>query len=525
MPLTPQHKVQCSSTAAYELFVKRSIQSIAKEVEWARGHKERELRESCQQFLSSHEDITPEAPLSLGLAVLPPLQLACASSNQKVLDAALGCLHKLVAHAWLQGESSASGEGDGLIEDDTDVVARVIKLVVKCGEQQQLQTGTSSSSSSTSSNPSLQLSIIRALLTFTTAEHFVAHGDCLMSAVRTVFNMALGSTDDNIKRTACNALLQMLNTVAKRVTVYQVHSIEGHSLEGSRRVSDLGDGASSAYAGPSARSTVSSPTGPMPPFTSFHHPQDGIHQHAHLEALPEAGPASYSEKRAQQDQQDLQDRISTDSTAEDSQEATSARMAQFASLAEHQDIRGLEAAIGAGASAANATPSSPYSTSHHLGSLHQQHTTQQQLPHTQGVAASPPLPSTSCSTSNGHTSATAEHAPPGAQAHTGPITAPNQQTSNTTLATRASAPAPVAVPLPLHMQAHASGSRQPASLPSLAQLSLAERDVLLVLSAFCKLASREAGPSEVETYLHQVRNSTGLIVHTCLRGYPAFMLV
>lgn len=34
--------------------------------------------------------------------VLGPLQLACASTMAKVVDLALGCLHKLVAHAWLQ---------------------------------------------------------------------------------------------------------------------------------------------------------------------------------------------------------------------------------------------------------------------------------------------------------------------------------------------------------------------------------------------------------------------------------------
>ena len=67
-------------------------------------------------------------------------------------------------------------------------------MVVKCGEMP---------------GDALQLAVIRALLTFSTAEHFVAHGDCLMSAVRTVFNLALGSDAEIIKRTACNALLQV----------------------------------------------------------------------------------------------------------------------------------------------------------------------------------------------------------------------------------------------------------------------------------------------------------------------------
>ena len=67
-------------------------------------------------------------------------------------------------------------------------------MVVKCGE---------------APGEALQLAVIRALLTFSTAEHFLAHGDCLMAAVRTVFNLALGSEAEIIKRTACNALLQV----------------------------------------------------------------------------------------------------------------------------------------------------------------------------------------------------------------------------------------------------------------------------------------------------------------------------
>lgn len=49
------------------------------------------------------------------------------------------------------------------------------------------------------------------------AEHFLAHGDCLMQAVRAVFNLAIGAEAADIKNTARSALLQMVNTVLKRV--------------------------------------------------------------------------------------------------------------------------------------------------------------------------------------------------------------------------------------------------------------------------------------------------------------------
>lgn len=45
-----------------------------------------------------------------------------------------------------------------------------------------------------------------------------------IQTVRTAFNVAIGAESDQIKRTARNALLQMLNTVVKRVTQFPLVS-------------------------------------------------------------------------------------------------------------------------------------------------------------------------------------------------------------------------------------------------------------------------------------------------------------
>ena len=94
-----------------------------------------------------------------------------------------------VAHAWLQGETSVRGT----LTDD-NIVTVVSKLVVKCAD---------------SLSSSVHLSVIRALLTIATSEHFVPHGECLVYCLRTVFNLAIASESPDIKRTACNALLQV----------------------------------------------------------------------------------------------------------------------------------------------------------------------------------------------------------------------------------------------------------------------------------------------------------------------------
>ena len=75
-----------------------------------------------------------------------------------------------MAHAWLQGESSSGGQAS-----DADVVSRVIRTVIRAAE--------SGGNGGGAAAEGMQLSVIRALLTFATAEHFVAHGDCLLAAV------------------------------------------------------------------------------------------------------------------------------------------------------------------------------------------------------------------------------------------------------------------------------------------------------------------------------------------------------
>ena len=45
-----------------------------------------------------------------------------------------------------------------------------------------------------------------------------------LQTVRTAFNVAIGADSDQIKRTARNALLQMLNTIVKRVSLFPLVS-------------------------------------------------------------------------------------------------------------------------------------------------------------------------------------------------------------------------------------------------------------------------------------------------------------
>jgi hypothetical protein len=354
--------------------------------------------------------------------VLGPLQLACHSTMAKIVDLALGCLHKLVAHAWLQvgvplglerrvrggghpagwwrrglaapaslvspapgavllaqphsrtpcpaarleqlrglacqpwhgstpprhrpacrgvappgdtqgarpetlaprglvpwlqGESSPGGSMDllgfdGNAIDGDDIVAQVIKMVIKCGE---------------TSNEAQQLAVVRALLTFTTAEHFIPHGECLLAAVRTVFNLALSSDAVVNRRTASNALLQMLNTIAKRVTQIQPRGT-GSEDATSRAASDALEifRSSSFHSLGGAGSTSGALISPKPSLETIARQPGGT-------PIAIGGYQASPQAQAEGD-------------------ANSGRAAQFATLAAQRDLRGLEAALEAGAPAA-----------------------------------------------------------------------------------------------------------------------------------------------------------------------------
>ena len=124
-------------------------------------------------------------------------EAAAQSGSIALVDVALATLHKLIAYAFLQGESTPGGRaGDGTL------VERVVAALARTAG---------------SPAPSTQLALVRALLTASTAEHFVPHGNCLMLAVRAVFNLAVGAASPDIRATARSALLQALNAVLRRV--------------------------------------------------------------------------------------------------------------------------------------------------------------------------------------------------------------------------------------------------------------------------------------------------------------------
>lgn len=464
-----------SRDKAFEIFVKRTITSIQKEA-WGRSKEVKEIREACQNFLNilDQNGCTEETLKQ----VLYPLQLACSSSTTKVVELALGCLHKLVAHAWLHGESTPSGTMDMLSAhgslDDDDTVANVIKMVMKCGE---------------TTNEALQLAVVRALLTFTTAEHFIAHGECLLAAVRAVFNLALGSENPINKRTACNALLQMLNTICKRVTQIQPRHT-GDSICSSRTTSDAFEifrsTSGATFMQHSPRNSVrASNTGTAgvsllsPTAAAAEATFNGAHQNGSGNAQFAAVGSGYLSTASGQ-QQLLQYEVDAAAAAGDG--AGSARAAQLAQLAKQNDLQGLEAALEASREATADDDEEASSTAEDTD-----------YSAAAGAEAAAVFPRASVAAdANGSAAATGDRPP--ALVQTVSSVGPAAGTFNGSSYQQYSNSMP---PTP-------RAPAIPSGKPRHGKLTVQDKDVLLVLTAFCKLASREApGNSSNDSVLAQ----------------------
>ncbi|EFJ24773.1 hypothetical protein SELMODRAFT_173646 [Selaginella moellendorffii] len=128
--------------------------------------------------------------------ILQPLVTACDSQSAKLADPALDCIQKLIAHGHLRGEVDAESGSEFL------VLVQMMDNVCKCHELGDEQ---------------IELLVLKTLLTAVTSTTLRVHGDCLLKAVRTCYNVFLGSKAPVNQTTAKASLTQMLVIVFRRM--------------------------------------------------------------------------------------------------------------------------------------------------------------------------------------------------------------------------------------------------------------------------------------------------------------------
>ncbi|ONK80046.1 uncharacterized protein A4U43_C01F13190 [Asparagus officinalis] len=121
---------------------------------------------------------------------------ACASNSIKIADPALDCIQKLVSHNLLRGEADpAAGPSARLL-------SQLIGAVCACH---------------TLGDDTVELLVIKTLLSSVTSTSLRIHGDCLLQIVRTCYDLYLLSKNPINQTTAKASLIQMLVIVFRRM--------------------------------------------------------------------------------------------------------------------------------------------------------------------------------------------------------------------------------------------------------------------------------------------------------------------
>ncbi|XP_024887341.1 brefeldin A-inhibited guanine nucleotide-exchange protein 1-like isoform X1 [Temnothorax curvispinosus] len=113
-------------------------------------------------------------------------------------DTALDCLQKLIAYSHLTGNVPDSTEPNKL------PIVRIVETICGCFTGPQ-------------TDESVQLQIIKALLTVMTSQHVEVYEDTVLLTIRTVYNVYLSSRNLVNQTTACATLTQMINVIFARM--------------------------------------------------------------------------------------------------------------------------------------------------------------------------------------------------------------------------------------------------------------------------------------------------------------------
>ena len=197
-----------------------SLEKIIKNGSWRKHSK---LAHECKSLLDKlnstnpHSLSSPESPTAGDAAagpvydggaheysvadsevILSPLIKACLSGNPKIAEAGVDCIQKLISHGYLRGEADPEGS-----LPESKLLAGLIDSVCKCTES--------------ISDESIELLVLKTLLSAVTSTSLRIHGDCLLQIVRTCYDIYLASKNVVNQTTAKASLIQMLVIVFRRM--------------------------------------------------------------------------------------------------------------------------------------------------------------------------------------------------------------------------------------------------------------------------------------------------------------------
>lgn len=192
-----------------------ALEKIIKNASWRKGHSK--LAQQCKsviEHLSEHPSSAsshpPDSPISsssipgplLDLffveseAILSLLISACSSSSLKIAEPALDCIQRLISHALLHGEADPSAGPSARL------LAQLIEASCSCHSL---------------ADDSMELLVLKTLLSAVTSTSLRIHGDSLLLIVRTIHDLYLASKNPVNQTTAKASLIQMLVIIFRRM--------------------------------------------------------------------------------------------------------------------------------------------------------------------------------------------------------------------------------------------------------------------------------------------------------------------
>ncbi|KAJ0113240.1 hypothetical protein Patl1_00282 [Pistacia atlantica] len=195
-----------------------ALEKIIKNASWRKHSKLAHECKSVLERLTAAQKQTPSSPtdsepensipgplhdsgpieysLSESESILSPLINACGTGFLKIVDPAVDCIQKLIAHGYLRGEADPSGGPEAIF------LSKLIESVCKCHDL---------------GDDAVELLVLKTLLSAVTSMSLRIHGDCLLQIVRTCYDIYLGSKNVVNQTTAKASLIQMLVIVFRRM--------------------------------------------------------------------------------------------------------------------------------------------------------------------------------------------------------------------------------------------------------------------------------------------------------------------
>ncbi|KAM7260898.1 hypothetical protein ACFE04_026373 [Oxalis oulophora] len=208
-----------SSHSRLKQVVSPALEKIIKNASWRKHSKLAHECKSVIEFLASptkpdQQPTSPDSepdnsipgPLQGGGAIeyslaesetiLSPLINACSTAIVKIVDPAVDCIQKLIAHGYLRGEADPSAG------TEAKLLSKLIESVCKCYDL---------------GDDAIELLVLKTLLSAVTSISIRIHGDCLLQIVRTCYDIYLASKNVVNQTTAKASLIQMLVIVFRRM--------------------------------------------------------------------------------------------------------------------------------------------------------------------------------------------------------------------------------------------------------------------------------------------------------------------